>query len=117
MAPAATAAAGGTSSVTGASGRPTEPLPLRPMAHRDVAAEDVGRHEAGHVHRVFRAAVLRRVAQFGLFEIEHRGPFLDGHGDHVDAFFHARPAHGLRPSTRPDSGANSSFRAIRSAPG
>ena len=60
-----------------------------------VAPQQAGGDKARHVDRVFGRAVLRCVSQFHLFQVEDGHAGLDGHGQHVDAFVHAGPAHRL----------------------
>ena len=67
-----------------------------PIHLRVVAAEQPAGHEPGHVHRVFRRAELRGVAQFHLFEVERGHPGLDRHRQHVDPLVHPGPPDALR---------------------
>ena len=77
----------------------TNPAPgqLLDIDLRMVAPQQPARHEARHVDRVFGRAVLRRVGQLHLLQVEDRHARLDRHGQHVDPLVHAGPAHGLRP--------------------
>ena len=59
-------------------------FPIGPGGGFHIAAEDISRHKAGDINGVFRAAVLRGVGEFGLFQIEYRSAFLDGHGYNID---------------------------------
>jgi hypothetical protein len=65
-----------------------------------VAAEHVGGEEVGHVHRVFRRAVGRRVGQFKLLQVEHGHPGANRRRQHVEAFVDAVVAHDLRAEDR-----------------
>ena len=56
----------------------------------------VRRHEARHVHRVFRVAVWRRVGQFQLRQIVHREFVADRGRKHVNALIHAIAPDDLR---------------------
>jgi hypothetical protein len=58
---------------------------IPPVHQRVVPAQAVGRDHPGQVDGILGCAVLRRVAQLGLLEVEDRRPHLKRQRDHVDA--------------------------------
>src|ERR1019366_2775069 len=52
---------------------------------------------AGYIDGIFGRAVLRGVAEFALFEIEHSAMLLNRHRNHVDASLDTFLSHSLRP--------------------
>mmetsp|Transcript_20799 Transcript_20799/g.52881 ORF Transcript_20799/g.52881 Transcript_20799/m.52881 type:complete len:599 (+) Transcript_20799:115-1911(+) len=67
-----------------------------PVRHLHVATHHVGRHHARQVDHVLGAAVLRRVAQLRLLQVEHRTAHLHGHRHHIHPLLHTlRLAHRL----------------------
>jgi len=62
----------------------------------DVAFEQVGSNEAGHVDRVFGRAIGRGIGQFQHLEVIDRHVAAQGCGEDVYAFVHAVVADDLR---------------------
>ena len=89
-----------------------------PLHEERLAADLVGGEHAREVDRVFRRAVLRRVAELGLFEVVYGAAELQGHGDHVDAPVDARLAAGhqtvqIRPADEREPGAERADERLR----
>ena len=66
---------------------------------------------------VFGRAVLRRVGQLHLLQIEDRHARLNRHREHIDSLVHASPAHGLGTEDFAGLRIEQSLRVIASAPG
>ena len=62
---------------------------FRPRCEINVAVDHVGGNHAGEIYRVFGGTVLWGVAEFRLFEVEHRRPHLNRCRDDIDATLHA----------------------------
>jgi hypothetical protein len=68
---------------------------MAPLSQANVTPDNVRSHHPCQVHGIFGGAKLGRITQFGFFEIEDCGAFLDGEGYDVDPSFHPLLAHCL----------------------
>jgi hypothetical protein len=62
----------------------------------EISAHDICGYDTTDIHRILRSAVLRCIAKFRFFEIEHRPAFLDREGDYIDPAFNALFGNGLQ---------------------
>src|ERR1019366_7451867 len=70
---------------------------LCPRRQGSIATHHIACDHASYIDGIFGAAVLRGVAEFALFEIEHCAMLLNRHRNHVDASLDTFLSHSLRP--------------------
>src|ERR1019366_9980647 len=70
---------------------------LCPRRQGSIATHHIACDHASYIDGIFGGAVLRRVAEFALFEIEHSAMLLNRHRNHVDASLDTFLSHSLRP--------------------